>query len=245
MKTAIFAPSFLDGFDNFGGDRLIRTIKYMDWYEPLLGKLGASRIFLSDNGSDPSSVHQLDCDVLGATESFHCRDLKNLRAISGSKTTVLWFQEKYSRGPEFEYPYCWRNLYAVKILIGFGYEKIITIDTDGFIVSPGLTDYVRNSQSGWEAFWIKKYRFPSAEFHILNKDSFSHFMEFTTPHFMTYNGRCMEAELPFTRVDRFFDCDRYGEDRTPQHRGMDFYAQCPVDFEVKYNLGEAKNGQES
>lgn len=245
MKSVLYAPSYLEGSDAFGGDRIERTKKFILYYRALKERLGFDSIFMCDNGSDPAKVRQLNGVIYGCDEKF---DDARMLDCSGdpfqNDLKILWFKERYTRGAGFDYPYCWRNLYAIHILLTkFGYEKVITTDTDGFVVSGRLAEFVKNCNSGWQAFWIKKYSFPTAEFHILNKDAFPLFSKFTAPHFMKYNGYCMETLLPFTHINRQFDFDRYGEDEIPQSWSMDYYAQCRLEYQPRFMGG--MHGQES
>lgn len=218
MKTCLYTLSYLDGLSPCGGARLDRNIKYVDYYKKIKEELGFDHFVFADNASSLENVYKFK-NSIGLTDTVFHR-----------------FQEHLPRGAAYSYPYCWRGLNFIRLLIEDGYEKIIYIDSDGFILNSNLSEYVNQCDSGWEAFWCQKYQFPESAFHILNKDAFGIFDEYTKYGWKQLNGKMMETSLPFTLVNRDFNTDRFGENRTPQNDKMDFYGQCPVDMNMKYNL---------
>lgn len=217
MKTAIIAPSFLDGLDPSQSSRLARTIKWLIYYQKLKGNLSFEDIFLSDDGSSDSSRAALSTTASGFVVLSHPK-LSRQGSVS------------------CDYPWCWRALFDMRSLIEFGFEKIIMIDTDTFVLTQRMVNYLNALRSGWTSFHLQKYDFPSAELHILCEDAFPRFLEYTKGDFMALNGKLMERELPFTKVVREFVFDRYGETRTPQTAEMDAYSQTPLDVPMKFGM---------
>lgn len=217
MKTCLFSPCYLDGGDPGGVDRLDRMKRYLDYYSLLKEELGFDTLFLSDDGSSESRITELMRGRLGVEIILNPK----LQKQGGLK--------------ECDYPWCWRALYDVRIPITLGYDKIITIDSDCFVLSNRLAKYVKELKSGWRAFHIPKYNFASAEFHILCRDQFPMFEAYCQTPFMDRNGTKMEEVMPFTHLHCGFDIDRYGETRTPLRPGMDFYSNSyggvPMRFE--------------
>jgi len=132
-------------------------------------------------------------------------------------------------GPN-NYPYCWRALYYIKNLIEEGYEKIVVIDSDGFIVSKKMADYIKNLSSGWTSFWCKRWEFPEASIHVLCKDAFNMFYNFIKIPYQRRVGSIMEMTLPFTHIEESFVCDRFGETNDLLTDEMDYYGQAGPDF---------------
>lgn len=215
MKTAIMTSSYLEGTDPTGSRRLTRLDKFLYW-NLIKNYHGYDCMFVSDNGSP--------------------LDLVNIVSRFYPSANFLRYAETLPRlDIENGYQYCWRHLYTLKILIQLGYEKIIVCDSDTFIVSGRLTKYVADLKSGWTAFNIRRYNFPSAEFFILCKDAFPLYERFTSCPYQDHVGKLMETAIPFTHIEHGLNCDRYGETRTPQCAEMDLYSQCPTDIPLVFN----------
>lgn len=213
MKTALFAPCYLVGIDPSGSSRLERVNRWIRYYTKIQRDLGFQNIFLSDDGSPTELLDQLEEDPW-VFENKHLG--------------------KRGNGNGVDYDYCWRALWDMRKIIEIGYEKILMVDSDTFTLNYNISQFIRDKKTGWTAFGIKKYGFPSAEIHILCQDAFSLFMEYTKGDFMDKNGTLMERDIPFTEVVRYFNVDRYGENRTLQNPMMDIYSQAPVDLELHY-----------
>ncbi len=207
MRTALLTGSYLEGNDPLGSDRLHRMRRWLAWHGSMFDD-----VYLSDNGSPEHLVAQLP-----------------------GYAKVLRYQNHLSRMPqENGYVYCWRHLYTIKILIQLGYDKIVFLDSDCFIVSQNMLDHVKRVETGWEAFNLPKYSFPSAEFYVLCRDSFPIYEAFTSVPYPRHVGKLMETALPFTRINGGFKVDRWGETRVPQSPWMDCYCQCPTDHPLKF-----------
>jgi hypothetical protein len=213
MKTALFSPSYLVGKDPSGSDRLERTNRWIRYYAKIQTQMGFQNMFLSDDGSPAELLDQLEDDPW-VFEHPHLG--------------------KRGNGNGVDYDYCWRALWDIRKLIELGYQKILTIDTDTFVLNWGLADYIRSLNTGWTAFEIKKYKFPSAELHILCEDAFPRYLEYTNRSFLDKSGVLMERDIPFTNIICTFDVDRYGEDRIPQNPKMDAASKVPVHQEIHY-----------
>ena len=206
-KTALVTLSYLDGYDHNWNPRLARNIKYLNWYLPLKDELGFDSVVFIDNGSLPEHISAL-------------------QMVGGADVQMIRFMDHLPRGNGYDYPYCWRGLYAYNKLINAGYTKLICVDSDYYILKESLTDYVKSLTSGWEAFYCPKYDFPEAAFHVLCQDAFPVFESFISVPWESRNGTLMERALPFTHVNKRFNCDRYGEIDAPQTPDMDAYGQC-------------------
>lgn len=217
MKTALFAPCYLDGKDPSGSDRIERVNRWLDYYRAIKDQLGFDQIYLSDDGSSFENYQRLKVGT-------------DLRFLLNSKL------ERQGFPGGLDYPWCWRAFWQMKVAIECGFKKIIMCDTDTFILSPKLAHFIRALSSEWTAFHLGKYDFPSAELHILCEDAFPLYTVWTGGEFMKKNGLMMERDLPFTKINRDFNFDRWGEERLPQLPIMDAYSQAPLDVELRYDM---------
>ncbi len=222
MKTALFTPCFLEGKDAIGNDRLARNLEYVSYYSKISEDMGIDSIVLYDNASP--------MDLVGRFE----REIPY--AIGNSEVDFQFFREpeRLYGGGGYNYPYCWRALYFLKDLIDLGFQKFLIIDSDGYVLSPRLAKHIKNLNTGWEALWCKKWQFPDASIQILCEDTFNVYNDFTKGPWLDHNGKCMETSLPFTKINKDFDCDRYGEDRALVTSHTDFYGQRPLDIKMEY-----------
>lgn len=190
--------------------------------------LGHRWIYLIDNGSSKENLDKLK-DWSNSFRMFHCDNIP--------------------RGPgPYDYPYCWRALYYIRNLIEIGYEKIIFIDTDGFILSKRLARYIGDRQSGWVSFWSNTEQFPEASIHVLSDDTFYLFNLYTSHPWETKVGRFMERDLPFTEVNRYFNVGRFGEKwdgkewsanlERKQEPDMDYFGQAPLSTTFEFGKYE-------
>ena len=224
MKTALFTPLYLDGNDLLGNSRVLRNIRYVEYYESLKkrGYLNFDQLVMCDNGSHESNLKKF----MDGIEPYH-----------QGNVSVHCFSDHIARGAGYSYGYAWRALHFMRRLIGTGFDKIVTIDSDGFILSERLATYVNESDVGWEAFWCPKYGFPEAAFHILNRDVFDFFIGFTSTPWQRLNGLIMEKTLPFTKVNKHFVTDRFGETETTQKPEWDYCGQTPLSMKLEFVCG--------
>ena len=224
MRTAMFTPCFLEGEDALGNNRLSRNVRYIDWYSKIQHDIGIDSMHFSDNNSHYSLIESLQQSA---------NSLTNIPVFIHTNAKRL----KGSQGWEF-YPYCWRALYLGRALIESGkYDKLVFCDSDALVISRRLSLFVKDLSSGWIAFTERRYTFPTAEFHVLCRDEFDLFMEFTSVPYITYSGRIMERTLPFTEVitSSRFHAQRTGEYRLPQYPGQDLYCQAQLTIPLIYN----------
>lgn len=214
MKTCIYAPCWLDE-----GERLQRNIKFLQYYKKLMPLLGADSIHLFDNASSIENINEL-VKQSGMTLN---EDLKITRfAIHMPRTGML------------EYPYCWRVLRQSGIdLPEAGYEKLIHIDTDLFILKQSVIDYINACNTGWVAFWDEVNRFPEAAFTVLNKDAFPLYKQAgNIESVYNKNNVLMEKALPYTHIEKGFHGGRFAERGLPIDSTMDFIGQCVVSVKI-------------
>lgn len=200
---------------------LERTIKFIRYYREIKDLLGWEKIYFSDNGSSLEMIQKIEKEI-GFQDIEIIHHENSLISIKGHSC--------------FDYPECWRVIDDIKKAILDGYEKIIFIDTDFFVLSEKMTEWVKSKNDGWSTVYCNKFSFPEAAFGILCKSAFSSYLGLTKTPYLQRNEEClknnipMENILPFTYIERdMLIGDRYGEytdqgiDQTPD---MDFYAQC-------------------
>jgi len=215
MFTGLVTLSYLDGLDRQNNNRLERNIRYLNYYIPLKDKLGFDRIVFIDNDSSQESINEI-------------------RKVGNGILDIIRLSPHLPSGSALNYPYCWRGLYELKTLINRGYDKIISIDSDGFVLSQRLANYFRLLDTGWTSLWCPRWNFPESACHVLCEDSFPIYLDYIEQ--MPWQNRVgtkMETSLPFTYINKAFNADRYGESRLPQCTEMDYYGQANLKTDLK------------
>lgn len=227
MKTALFVSIFLHGKGPYcETSRVDRVLKYLTYYSEFQKDLGVDQIYVSDNGGNGSQIFPL---------LNHFPDIELIRHPHLMRGEP---------GPVFDYLPCWRAFYDYKKVIADGFEKIIIMDDDAYILSDCLMNYVRDLESGWTTLWCPTFNFPESALSILCKDAFPRYEEFTREPYWNKNKSIIPFEnlIPYTTINHNFNCDRWGETRAPQTAEMDAYFQCPADLHLipKLDLASGK-----
>ena len=177
---------------------------YMDTY--IRPRLDYDRIILFDNASDLEYLKKLNATI-------HDED-NNCLAIGRSDLFVYRYHTHIPRTGVLEYPYWWRWITTIPKLKGTFYQadKYYHIDSDNYIQTQEMLDYMKNSNNGFTAFWEGVHNFPTSELFILNKDSVDLLKQYEGKNL---NGQCAENVLCFSHVEKKFYGGRLAERGTP------------------------------
>lgn len=198
LKTLIFCTSFAASPEDWNN-------RYRRWLDAISGsELGYDAILLVDDGSQslpdwPEVLVQTDAGEVGAAPD--------------KSILIYHFQEHLGRNHVFDFPGWYRSFaFAGRYAAENGFEKIIHIESDSFLISRRIQDYFNNPPSGWTALWCPRHEFPESAIQVITGDAIKRFaaLEATHPH-DALKGREFEWQLPFDRVEKRFTGDRYGE----------------------------------
>ena len=129
---------------------------------------------------------------------------------------VIRFQNRLGRSSLLSYPGWWRSfLHAVDLAKAVGAKKIIHVESDAFIISQQMRDYINGLTSGWTTFWAASYNFPETAIQVICEDQFDALASFKEKTPLELEGKFAEELLPFTHVNRDLIGDRYSEFRIP------------------------------
>lgn len=217
--------------------RLERNLKWIDYNLKIKDQLGFDKIVLVDNASDIEELKKLEGAIRNQSGDIIYRGAKE------NDVTIYRFDNHIPRTGVWEYPYCWRGLEFAQMLVrDMQINKVLFIDSDFYVLTPKLANYIKNLETGWVSWFCHKYGFPEAAMHILCKDTFNKLLAFPIPSYTHYNNQHMEWLLPFTQVHKEgFIGGRQGEGCEPQNPDHDFYGQwntgCP---DMEFDLGAKK-----
>lgn len=205
MKTLLFCTTFaktLDQWEELHG-RWINAVES--------GILEVDKILMPDDGSPE----------LPSWEGIKVIEEGNLPDIEPEERGVIYhFKDNLGRPAFYNHRGWYRSftfsaIYAKK----YGYDKIIHIEADSFLLSNKIQDYINNFQEGWDAFWCMRHQIPETAIQIIaGKEWIDKLYEFSLLPPETFDGRPPDPGVeqgkpyfPYT-VNRNFLGDRYGED---------------------------------
>ena len=131
---------------------------------------------------------------------------------NGDKNLIIRFDNNLGRQSGADYPGWWRSfLHSVKVANELGVNKIIHIESDAYIMTPRLVNFINEIESGWNVLWSPRYRFPETAIQVICRDQFEIFEKFKGNHPDYSFPDIAERLLPFTAVHKQFKGDRYSD----------------------------------
>lgn len=213
MKACIVTTIWL-------GDEVYKQklIKLLGYYLTQCKDLKFSEIIVIDNASDEKEIQKIEALTIGEPVRF----IRN--------------SEHFDRPSHLSYKYLWRAVYTLKDILK-QYDKIIYIDSDFYILSSKMTDYINNLNSDWTTFWCPKHGFCETGCHVLVKGTkaFDNFVNKSWEVFVQdNNGKVMETRLSVTNINKDIIGDRYSEYPKAIPDYADFSAQTLLETKVKF-----------
>ena len=235
-KTLIFCTSYVKNEDEWAG----RYQKWINYYLDLSFS-DDKHIFLIDDGSDEKYLKYFE--IGGVLEGYSTNvidssnsDLSYLADVNLYRykkrigmdphesltqgSTVGWFRSFFS---------------SYEIAKKLNCKKIIHLESDAYLVSQNICDYIDSLESGWTSFFCPLYRFPETSIQVICEDQFEKMERMASAPVEAYKMSQAEHIIPFTHVEREFVGDRYGESTHKQFPGVDYYNQCQLDTIIKFN----------
>lgn len=210
-----------------------RMCDWLDYYFPRLEALGASNVVLIDDGSPVKWLAELKVKyknlALAPIQPLNDATKRGYEipiGLATSKLSLITFPDHLGRPNENLFPGWWRSYSFGAVLAAFfNYEKFIFIESDAYLYSGRLLNWIYNTNKGFNSLYSRAMgaREPGvqvcarSEFHritryfktnILN-ESFWWAVGLTTAQYLP------EHTLPFTNeLDEVkqFTIDRYGDD---------------------------------
>lgn len=230
MKSFLFCTSYINKED-IRFDPL-RYRKWIDFYSPLTESLGVDDIFIIDDGSpDPALEQSIPVTILSANDDPPVELSKQINIIT--------FDKHLGRQSLEEHTGWWRSFtYSIKLAEKYGFEKIIHIESDFYILSERLIKYIHSLNTGWTSMYSSYFKFPETAIQVICKDSFNLLekMRQTAAASGYRINRLAEFTLPFTNVCKDFIGDRIGEMPVLKEwmfnkkvtNELDYYGQLPT-----------------
>ena len=116
-----------------------------------------------------------------------------------------------------------------------GFDKIIHLESDAYLLSDRIIDCVNSIETGWHTVWCPRHGMPEPAIQVICRDQFVSFGHFFNVPYGTYAGVCVDKMLPYTHIHHEFIGDRYGEIMDEIPPGVDFCCQTSSNMINRYS----------
>ncbi|USX18250.1 hypothetical protein NHH82_20555 [Oxalobacteraceae bacterium OTU3REALA1] len=196
MKSIIFCTSYIRDAAAWE----TRYKRWLDYYQDF--PLDVVKRLMIDDGSPylpPADVIK----TVSNTAPLASLEEENL---------IIRFDDNLGRQSIKDYPGWWRSfLHSVEVARELGADKIIHIESDAYILSPRLRDFLDQTSTGWHVLWTQHNNFPETAIQVICRDQFEIFEDFKQKNPTLHFPDMAEHMLPFTAVNKEFKGDRYSE----------------------------------
>ena len=210
--TLVFCTAHVDDVTVWDG-------RYRRWLDALTSSgLHCSTALMVDDGSE-SLPEWPDVAIIREGECL----------ISEAARVLFHFDRNLGRASVFDFPGWYRSFtFACEYADRNGFDKVVHIESDAFIVSERLRDFINEVDDGWIALWCALHQFPEITIQVMAGSGLSAYRTFcaSVPH-ETLVGHPYETQIPFTRIERGFVGDRYGERLPYVPVEADYVSQAP------------------
>ena len=196
MKSIVFCTSYIRDADAWA----TRYKRWLDYYQDF--PLDVVKRLMIDDGSP----YLPPADVI--------KTVSNTAPLASleDRNLIIRFDDNLGRQSIKDYPGWWRSfLHSVEVARELGADKIIHIESDAYILSPRLRDFLEQTSTGWHVLWTQHNNFPETAIQVICRDQFEIFEDFKQKNPTLHFPDMAEHMLPFTAVNKEFKGDRYSE----------------------------------
>lgn len=201
-------------------------VRYKRWLEAIRAStLRYDQVLIVDDGS-PSLPSWGEV----ATLSF-------LPPQQPPEPTVLFhFDNNLGRPSLYDYPGWFRSFtFAATYAQAYGFNKVIHIESDAFLISRRIQYYFNQVNDGWVTFQGHRHDLPESGLQIIAGRGLALFYQVAARPYSEFVGKEIERALPFTLVERGFIGDRFGECMT--------YVPAEADWTMQTYLPSASSSE--
>ena len=248
MKTFVFCTSYFDNHELFRK----RYLKWINYYITHTFT-NIKNIFINDDRSDLNymtdnrvGVYNADSYVtLGGGLTI---EQKNTFPRLNHKVNFFTHNErKGGAGDWGSAEGWWRSMIlALKIAKEYNFQKIIHLESDTYLISKKMFDYVDCLSEGWTAMFCPKYGIPESAIQIICEDQFENFEKLTSCGYKELSRQTtplvsegitpIEKFIPFTHVEQNFIGDRYGDFDSEDLKKLKIFTEVEVFKDQPQNI---------
>jgi len=207
--TLVFGTSFAPNPE-------IWSMRHRRWLDGIRGSgLAYRQILLVDDGS-PSLPDWADTTVV-----------HDGVPVPRDEPVILYhFANRLGRPSRNDYPGWYRSFaFAARYAEEAGFDKVIHLESDAFLVSQRAVEYFNSARRGWIAMWVPRHDFAESAIQIIGADALDSFFSFCRTSYETFRGKDIERFLPLTKVEKSLRGDRHGEYLTYVPQDADYTVQ--------------------
>ena len=208
-RTLIFCTCYSDSAQTW-------TMRYRLWLNAILGNgIAHDHVLIVDDAS-PVPPDWSDTRITGDPNA----------GLSEGPVTLFRFDQRLGRQAGNIYPGWSRSFcFAARFARAHGFDKVIHIESDAFIVSAAMERYFNEASDGWIAQWYGLHHMPESAIQIMAGNGLRDYFAFADAPYSESIGIEAEHFMPFTHVEKSFIGSRYGETEDDVPRDADFVAQ--------------------
>lgn len=219
MKTLIFCTGYAPTLEKW-------ELLYSRWINAVESSLlDVDTILIPDDGSPVLPEWQ-------GIETINAGELPDIE--SSSRGIIYHYPDNLGRSSMYVYPGWYRSfMFAAIYAKKYGYEKVVHLESDAYIISEKMQTFVNEYTEGWTAFWCPKYQLPETAIQIIAGSSLDRYAELALTPYSKFSGRPADPGreqgdpwLPYV-VNKTFYGDRWGENMGTTPKGADF--TCQID----------------
>lgn len=198
MRSVVFCTSFIDEKNQS------RYKNWINYYQNKLKLFHAEKLFLIDDGSS----------AVNFDERIEIINSDYLPDTLDKDICLFHFDKHLGRPGRRDYQGWWRSFtFSSKLAEKYNIDKFIHIESDYFVLSREMMNYIANVSEGWTVFYSQFYNFPETAIQIICNDSFDKLNNIYQQALASdYKfKKIAERTLPFSKVEKSFTGDRLGE----------------------------------
>ena len=214
----------------YAQSRRIWERRYRRWVDAVMANgLGQRQIVIVDDGS-PVLPGWADTDIVTLRTPGDAA-----RVQSSAPVLLLRYADRLGRAAIYDFP-GWHRSFVTGLRYGAagGFTKLLHLESDAYLISPRMLDWVRTTSAGWMAPWSGKFEFPEIAIQLICADQMPAAEAFARRPYDGLVGVTHETALPLTHVVKGFVGDRFGEEEAAVPAGADFVSQVAAQREPSY-----------
>lgn len=223
MKTLIFCTSYAPNPQTW-------QVRQRRWVDAILQSgIVHDQILIVDDGS----AFLPAWPGLSVVSSDDCATPEAAPVPGG--VMIYHFTARLGRPSLYDFP-GWHRSFAFAVLYGqaHGFGRIIHIESDAFLITERVRAYLGELDEGWVALFCPKYNFPDIAIQAAAGDEVGRMAAWAREPYAKMVGKSHELLMPYTKVERGFVGDRYGEHLLEIPRNADYAAQVQIGREPAY-----------
>jgi hypothetical protein len=199
QRTLVFCTAYTHGS---AGPFYTWNQRYRTWVDAIRSTaLDYDQILLIDDGS-ASLPDWPDVTIVRSGDDIRC----------DAPLVLYHFREHLGRRAVSDFPGWVRSFFfAATYAQANGFEKVVHIEADAFLISHRIQQYVNDINDGWVTLFCPLFARPESGIQIIAGSALERYRAFAEQPVDALAGAVIETTLPFTHIETSFIGDRYGE----------------------------------